>query len=149
MLVLSVSETGTNHGGETMQLTYLEHKCGHLSLIETDYARTGEDKIEKTSKICMECRQSRIGETVSFLRFGAAPEVSFNYRDNTQEDGVSVYEIVNGVADLVGFYFDFLDRPAYQGTGVITGWGSDGEPLVEIHEIKKIRKPQVKKLLPR
>lgn len=101
---------------------------------------------------CVECRAARVGQTIRFLRFGEMPEsgASFNYRDRTDEDGVSVYEVLKGRAVLAGWHFGFLARTAYRGTGVIVGWGSDGEPLVgEVTGLRRIGRKEVEKLTER
>jgi hypothetical protein len=102
--------------------------------------------------LCTDCRAARIGQTIRFLRFGHLPAsgASFNHRDRTSEEGVSVYEVIRGRADLVGWHFDFLGRVAYRGTGVIVGWGSDGEPLVaEVSSLRRIGPKEVARLTER
>jgi hypothetical protein len=69
--------------------------------------------------------------------------VSHNYREGTQESGVSVYEIVDGDIQYCGWYFDIAERPLYYGKGTIIGWGSDGEPLVTVSSIKKAPRRRV------
>ncbi len=88
--------------------------------------------------LCAQCQQSRIGEIIDFIRYGEPPLVSQNHREGAMEAGVSVYELINGEPVLIGWYFDFLDRPKFKGRGKIVGWGSDGEPLVKIITVWKI-----------
>lgn len=89
--------------------------------------------------LCPHCRKARIGEEIDFVRFGAIPATcSLNHRDGTAEEGISVYEVVNGEPKLVGWYFDIISRGTkLSGRGVIVGWGSDGEPLVRIINITR------------
>jgi len=81
---------------------------------------------------------------IKFFRFGKPPVsgISHNFRDDSSEEGVSVYENRNGEPDFKGWYFGFLDRPCFEGEGKVVGSGSDGEPLVEIISIRKSRKPK-------
>jgi hypothetical protein len=128
----------------TMATTWLM-SCGHSDRDET----SGPDREETLRRPCYACRQKRIGQAIRFLRFGDVPESgeSFNHRDRTAEEGVSVYEIAEGRAEMTGFYFGFLDRPAYRGTGVIVGWGSDGEPLVsQVSRLRRIGPKEVARL---
>jgi hypothetical protein len=91
------------------------------------------------SGLCQACRTARIGEEIEFIRYGDIPERSYNYRDSTTEDGISVYEVVDGQPQYVGWHFGISDREVQiRGRGVIVGWGSDGEPLVKI--VKTIKK---------
>lgn len=119
--------------GEKMS-SYWLHTCGHSSM------RGPFDPDESTpiNTICLQCRNSRIGQIISFVRYGDIPSVgkSYNHRDETTEDGVSVYEIINGIPLYVGWYFEIIDRPCLYGTGRIVGWGSDGEPLVDVLTIE-------------
>lgn len=114
---------------------YYVRDCGHKTM--KAMWGTGEDT--PLSGLCLECREARIGQVIEFVRYGKPPVsgVSQNHRDGYAESGVSVYEVVNGEPQYVGFHFGFLSRPAYVGKGVIVGWGSDGEPLVEIQSIKR------------
>jgi len=82
---------------------------------------------------------ARLGEVIRFARHGAPPAggCSRNHREQTGEAGVSVYEIVDGDTQYTGWWYGIAERPLYLGTGRIVGWGSDGEPLVEILTIKK------------
>lgn len=69
-----------------------------------------------------------IGETRTFFRAGTLPKSgkSFNYRDQTNEIGVSVYAtpFPDSLAGMTG-------RDWYSGTGTVVGFGSDGEPLIK------------------
>jgi hypothetical protein len=69
-----------------------------------------------------------IGETRIFFRAGTLPKSgkSFNYRDQTNEIGVSVYATPSpdSLAGMTG-------RDWYRGMGTIIGFGSDGEPLIK------------------
>lgn len=92
--------------------------------------------------LCAACRDARIGDVIPFVRHGQVPSggASRNHRDGTAEAGVSVYEVVAGETKYCGWHFDIAERPVYRGTGRIVGWGSDGEPLVQILILKKGRK---------
>lgn len=117
---------------------YYRHTCGHTSL----YGAWEHGAEVPCSDPCHECRMARVGEVIAFARHGKPPVsgASRNHRDGTGEVGVSVYEIVDGEINYCGWYFDIADRPLYRGTGHIVGWGSDGEPLVNILTIKKSKK---------
>ena len=109
-------------------------ECGHTE----EKAPWGKEPDSYLSGLCAVCKRARIGQRIQFIRFGQPPTVSRNHRDGTDEPGISVYEIISGKARLVGWSFDFIKRAAYRGEGIITGWGSDGEPVVSIVSIKKI-----------
>lgn len=116
---------------------YYIRDCGHSTL--KDPWKNGPDI--RLDGLCMECRAARIGQEIRFVRHGTPPVgASRNHRDGTHEEGVSVYEIVNGKPNYIGWYFEISKRPAYSGRGVIVGWGSDGEPLVEVISIRRDKK---------
>jgi hypothetical protein len=117
--------------------TYYIHECGHSSLCDP----WGKGPDRKTSGLCFECRKARVGQIIEFVRYGKPPAsgVSWNHRDRTAEEGVSVYEVVNGQPQHVGWHFGITDRPAYAGKGEIVGWGSDGEPLVKVQSIRRAK----------
>lgn len=117
--------------------TYYRHDCGHTSLYEP--WKTGPDV--PISGLCHACLEARIGEVIEFARHGKPPGsgTSRNYRDRTAEDGISVYEVIDGDIQYCGWYFEIANRPLYRGTGRIVGWGSDGEPLVQIITIKRAK----------
>ena len=90
--------------------------------------------------LCLDCRASRVGEIINFTRFGKPPRhASINHRDRTAEAGISVYENdPDGQPIFEGWHFEISKRQEYQGCGKIIGWGSDGEPLVQIIRIRKV-----------
>ena len=110
----------------------LRYECGC-----EDVGRPFGSGVRNIPGLCLRCREARIDEEIDFVRFGDIPERSVNHRDGTVEDGISVYEIVDGEPHLVGWHFGISNREKHFGRGVIVGWGSDGEPLVRIIEIKK------------
>lgn len=118
---------------------YWLHTCGHSST--RDPWGRGETAIHT---VCAACRQARVGETIQFARYGKAPVSgkSLNHREQVSEAGLSVYEIVEGRVDFVGWHFGITDRPLYLGTGIIVGWGSDGEPVVRLVAMKKATRKQ-------
>ena len=121
--------------------TYWLRDCGHYE------ARSpwGDATPAPLSGLCRACRAARIGETIEFLRFGAIPVSgrSSNHRDETTEEGVSVYEIRDGRPLLVGWHFGFHGRAAYRGTGLIVGWGSDEEPLIRVISCRRVSRKAV------
>ena len=125
---------------------YLYTECGHkLSVCEN---WKDEDQIEEIPGCCYPCRLQRIGSEIEFVRYGNFPAgSSVNHITKEAEGGVSVYEIKDGRLQLVGFHFGITERrTAFRGTGRIVGWGSDGEPLVEVLTSKKLSKAQLEKL---
>jgi len=72
----------------------------------------------------------KIGSEYVFSRLGDAPAngMSYNYRDNRYEDGVSAMSIAglpdNGASAMID-----TDRPRKWYTGVLIGTGSDDEPI--------------------
>lgn len=86
-----------------------------------------------------------------FIRFGDLPEsgYSLNYRDNTQEAGVSVFEAEFSGSEyriLLSTQYEqasllhFTDRPVYRVWGEVVGTGADGEPLLRVD--RAVRLPQ-------
>jgi hypothetical protein len=65
-------------------------------------------------------------ETATCFRFGKAPEnyLSWNYSENTSENGLSVYTEKSIIRS------EFLDRQKYEYTGLVSGKGGDGETLI-------------------
>ena|SRR5687767_15718689 len=118
--------------------TYWIRDCAHTSLRDA----WGKGSDEKLSGLCAECRAGRIGEVIQFVRHGQPPASgdSRNHRDGFAEGGVSVYELKDGQPQYTGWHFGIAERPAYAGKGRIVGWGSDGEPLVEILSIRLAKK---------
>jgi hypothetical protein len=74
-------------------------------------------------------------ETVTCFRFGKAPEnfISWNYAENTSENGLSVY-----TAENAKIRSEFLDRQKYEYTGLVSGNGSDGETLILCFEAQNL-----------
>lgn len=130
---------------DTMATYYYHSECGHEQGV-ADHWKTGPAIVIPRST-CAHCKRARIGKTITFLRFGKPPAQSRNHRDGTIEAGVSVYEIKNGKAQLEGWHYGFLNRPAFIGTGKICGWGSDGEPVVQILTIRKCSAKQASDLV--
>jgi hypothetical protein len=114
-----------------------QRDCGHRETRDM----SGDERLTSHLKgLCDECKNKRIGEVIEFARYGKphSSGCSWNHRDKISEPGISVYEIVKGRIEHVGWYFGFEEsRPLYTGKGRIVGWGSDGEPLVEIISIQK------------
>lgn len=131
-----------------LQIEYYLRDCG-CHEFAGEWRGEPREAIKPLKGLCHECRKERIGASIEFVRFGSVPAEgrSRNHRDGTDEAGVSVYEIKDGAIEFVGFHFDFVDRPAYRGTGVIVGWGSDGEPLVRPVDVRKLTKAQTEKLM--
>src|SRR5215510_3254395 len=109
---------------------YYRHICRHTSLYHP--WQQGEEVPHPDP--CGTCRTARIGELIQFARHGEPPASgsSRNHREGTGEEGVSVYEVVAGQMQYTGWWYGIAERSLYYGTGVIVGWGSDGEPLVRI-----------------
>ena len=105
----------------------LRYACGC-----EDVGRPFGSGVRDVLGLCLRCRTARIGEEIEFVRYGNIPKCSVNHRDGTAEAGISVYEIVDGEPQLVGWHFGITSRQSHRGRGVIVGWGSDGEPLVRI-----------------
>ena len=92
----------------------------------------------------------RIGEIIEFIRYGDLPKngrsrcgwcLGEPYGNRPELEGVSVFEIKDGVVIIFEpklYDADFYKRSAYRGRGKIVRWGPDGEPLVEVLEIRPI-----------
>ncbi len=65
-------------------------------------------------------------QPITAFRFGEAPEnfISWNYRDNAPEKGLSVY------TDKSVVRCEFMDRKKYKYTGLPVATGGDGEILI-------------------
>ena len=85
------------------------------------------------------------------MRFGEIPEGgrSYNYRDERQEEGLSVYDamfdengsymIIAGNGYLRFGAATYSNRPAYKVSGKLVGEGTDGEPLlVNIYDVSAL-----------
>lgn len=90
-------------------------------------------------------------EKSCYVRYGKPPStgVSYNYKDNCVEPGVSVYpavivgdEILLNLAgiDITSFLFIQENRKPYFIEGDVVGHGSDGEPCLKVKKIKTIPK---------
>jgi hypothetical protein len=98
--------------------------------------------------IATEQSQKFINAERGFIRFGDCPfgGRSKNYRDNTLEDGVSVFEAEFTGNDyrllsndyLFATFYTVCDRPAYRAYGDVVGTGSDGEPVLKIKRVIKL-----------
>jgi hypothetical protein len=117
----------------------LEFACG----CKKGWFFPNEHKISQN--YCLECKEAMIGREVRFIRFGKAPESgrSWNYAEGCQEDGLSVYLIIDKVVGTIRN--EFADRPAYIGKGFVCGIGGDDEILVKNFSMKKATKAQIKK----
>ena len=83
-----------------------------------------------------------------YIRFGKCPKngISINHRDNTPEDGVSVFEAEFVDKEYRLLLTDFLqvtyvsvvDRPAYRIYGNVVGVGADGEPVIKVTKAVKL-----------
>lgn len=73
-------------------------------------------------------------ETITAFRFGKAPEsfVSWNYAENTSENGLSVYTEKSVIRS------EFTGRQKYEYTGIVSGKGSDGETLILCFEAENL-----------
>ena len=89
-------------------------------------------------------------QEIVFVRFGEIPEngISYNYRDNRHEPGVSVYPAIKVGKqiriDMTGMdmstYLFVQVRTAYFVKGEVVGYGSDGEPCLKIEKKRKINR---------
>ena len=69
-------------------------------------------------------------QVVTGYRYGKAPQtfISQNYRDDIAEHGLSLAAIDGECA--IGSSIFFCNRKIYSYTGVLSGTGADGEPLI-------------------
>ena len=88
---------------------------------------------ELSSRAALINRRGRqIGYVIEFVRHGRSVATSRNHREGTSEDGMSVYLLDGEEVIYVGWWFDISSRPAYRGRGMIEGFGSDCEPVVQV-----------------
>lgn len=85
-----------------------------------------------------------------YIRFGDLPESGYstNYRDNTQETGISVfnaeftadgsYRVLLSTQYEHASLLHFTDRPAYRIYGEVIGTGADGEPVLKVSKAVKL-----------
>ena len=108
--------------------------CGKVTNEEKfTYAYEGHPEQNQIKEYCWDCKQSFIGTRQSVIRYGNVPKsgVSFNYRDNESEIGVSCYlpkmrprpEFTHG-------------RNKLEFTAIVIGYGGDDEPLIDAKTIK-------------
>ncbi len=81
------------------------------------------------------------GATVTVWRKGAPPEGgrSYNHADRFLEAGVSAYWHPEAIS-----FAGMDDRPWYKIKGTLVGYGSDGEPLVDVIDSHKATKKELK-----
>lgn len=86
-------------------------------------------------------RGVEVGDTIEFVRHGTTPKggKSRNHRDGYSEEGVSVYLLSGDEVVYVGWWFGIATKPAYRGRGVVVGFGSDGEPLVQVLGVRRAK----------
>lgn len=123
---------------------FYRRDCGHLDI---DAVLPGTDETRPLRGKCYDCRSSRIGTEITFVRYGHAPESgrSWDYRDNSPLKGVSVYEIVQGKRVDAGWIEGITDRgTVIRGRAILVGWGPDGEPLVDWSTVRPLRSRKVK-----
>lgn len=67
---------------------------------------------------------------VAGIRYGKAPDngISYNYRDNKPERGLSLAQEQGRDPIASSMWFD--DRKAYEYRGIKVGYGSDGETII-------------------
>ena len=117
----------------------------HCSLLIDVEAEEAERQKEAARK------EERKHGTEIYVRFGAAPKngKSHNYRDDTEEDGVSVFRAVLSADKAtvhinlntqyaLGTYLTVYDRQLYRVYGTKIGIGSDGEPLLKLTKSVKL-----------
>jgi len=80
----------------------------------------------------------------NYFRFGAVPEngKSINFKDGSEELGVSCYRITDGraIVDSLqesGGSFALFDRPIYLLAGNEIGIGGGGEPVIQVTASKR------------
>lgn len=75
---------------------------------------------------------------VSGYRYGAAPEsfISFNFAEGRKECGLSLAAL-DGEKEI-GSSVWFADRQVYSYSGILSGKGSDGEPLILAFEAENL-----------
>lgn len=85
----------------------------------------------------------KIGEPINFIRFGKPVKNSADYTTNQKLSGMSVYPLDEKGISTQTIRGEFADRSeVYIGTGKVTGFGSDGEPLVSNYKLRKATKDE-------
>lgn len=84
----------------------------------------------------------RVGELITYARYGDFPKTGKSkmwltlgreFTSYPELKGISVFEVKNGFEIYPKYYPKSLfDRTRTTGRGVIVGWGTDGEPLLEL-----------------
>lgn len=130
---------------EDLYKLHLSSYGSHCSLLIDVEAEEAERQKEAARK-----EERKLGTEI-YVRFGAAPKngKSHNYRDDTEEDGVSVFRAVLSADKetvhinlntqyALGTYLTVYDRQLYRVYGTKIGVGSDGEPLLKVTRSVKI-----------
>lgn len=136
------------HSDLTAEELYKRNLSGyasHCSILIDEAAEEAEKQKEAALK------EERKHGTGIYVRFGAAPKngKSHNYRDDTEEDGVSVFRAVLSsdkatvhinlnTQYALGTYLTVYDRQLYRVYGTMIGIGSDGEPLLRVTRSVKL-----------
>ncbi len=136
------------YAGLSAEELYKQNRRGygsHCSLLIDVEAEEAERQKEAARK------EERKHGTEIYVRFGAAPKngKSHNYRDDTEEDGVSVFRAVLSADKAtvhinlntqyaLGTYLTVYDRQLYRVYGTKIGIGSDGEPLLKVTKSVKL-----------
>ncbi len=118
---------------------WVDHKetckyCGAVKIVNKfTYAYKGHPEQNIIREYCWECKQSFIGTRQIVIRFGDMPKsgMSYNYRDNCNESGVSCYfknmrprpEFTNGRNKIIC-------------TAIVIDYGGDDEPIIDMKTVK-------------
>lgn len=95
-------------------------------------------------------RTDRIGEVITFIRYGTPPisgkskwwhTLGIGLKSYPELKGVSVFETCEkgAIIPIPELYIncDLLERQKFKGKGEIVGWGTDKEPLIKVLEIEE------------
>jgi len=112
-------------------------RCVHIATEKLIYKKANEQKAKSENA------------EAGYIRFGEIPKngISKNYRDNTNEKGLSVFE-----AEFVGndyrvkltpvlevTYLNVMQRQAYRVYGERVATGADGEPIIKLEKAIAIK----------
>ena len=117
---------------------WIDHKetckcCGAVKVTNRfTHAYKGHPEQDIVREYCYDCKQSFIGTRQTVIRYGNVPKsgLSYNYRDNCNENGISCY--LQNMRPRPEFT---IGRNKIVFTAIVIGYGGDDETLINLKTI--------------